>query len=202
MLLKLNSPSRHIQSGASLLEVLIAVLLLSFGMLALGGMMSYAVQMPKLAGYRSSATSIATGHIERMRANPDGFTTGQYASATIAGEPHTYNVQNWQVFQAHPTACSYPACTATTIAYADINETHAALRRELPGFAGMRVTCSGACNSSTRPEGDIWIMWSEPTTFAALDAGATDECPNPADAPTFTAFTAPKPRCLHIRFKL
>lgn len=202
MLLKSNTPSRNIQTGASLIEVLIAILILSFGMLALGSMMSYAVQLPKLAGYRSSATTIASGHIERMRANVVGFTTGQYASATIVGEPHTYNVQNWQILQDHPSACVYPACTATTTAYADINETHAALRRELPGYAGMRVTCSGACNSMSRPEGDIWIIWSEPTTFAGLDAGNTDECPNPSDTPTFTAFTSPKPRCLHIRFKL
>ena len=194
-------PSFH-QSGASLIEVLVAVLILSFGMLALGGMLSYAVQMPKLSGYRSSATTIAAAHIERMRANIAGFTSGQYASASIVGEPHTYDVQTWKTLQLHPIACLYPNCNSNSIAWADINETHAALRRELPGFAGMRVTCSGACNSMAAPEGDIWIIWSDPSTFAALDAGNSDECPNPSDAPTFTPFTAPKPRCLHLRFKL
>jgi len=190
------------QSGASLIEVLVAVLILSFGMLALGGMLSYAVQMPKLSGYRSSATSIATGHIERMRANIAGYTSGQYASASVVGEPHSYDVQFWKIGVLHPTACTYPTCTPQSIAWADINETHAALRRELPGWAGIRVTCSGACNSMATPEGDIWIMWSEPSAVAALDAGTSDECPDPTVAPTFTAFTSPKPRCLHMRFKL
>lgn len=194
--------ARKRQSGATLIEVLISILLLSFGMLALGGMMSYAVQMPKMAGFRSSATTIAAGHIERMRANVAGFSAGIYASATIVGEPHTYDKLVWQVKQDHATPCAYPACNSTTIAYQDINETHEAIRRELPGLAGMRVTCSGACNSMNRPEGDIWIIWSDPTTFAALDAGDSDECPNPTSAPTFTPFTVPKPRCLHIRFKL
>lgn len=194
--------TRSSQNGASLIEVLVAVLILSFGMLALGGMLSYAVQMPKLSGYRSSATTIATGHIERMRANVAGFRAGQYASATIAGEPHTYDVQFWKTSVLHPTACSYPACDSNGIAWADINETHAALRRELPGFAGIRVTCSGVCNSMTAPEGDIWIIWSEPATFASLDAGTSDECPDPTSAPTFAPFTSPKPRCLHMRFKL
>lgn len=190
------------QRGASLIEVLVAVLILSFGMLALGGMLSYAVQMPKLSGYRSSASSIASGHIERMRGNVGGFRSGQYASAAISGEPHTYGVEIWKVVELYPTACAYPACDATTIARADINDTFAAIRRELPGFAGMRVTCSGACNSTSTPEGDIWIIWDEPATFASLDGGTSDECPDPSITPTFTAFTSPKPRCLHMRFKL
>ena len=201
MITKHQTP--HRQGGASLIEVLVAVLILSFGMLALGGMLSYAVQMPKLSGYRSSATTIAAAHIERMRANVAGFRSGQYASASIVGEPHTYDVQTWKILQTHPTACIYPACNASSIAWADINETHQALRRELPGFAGIRVTCSGVCSSMTAPEGDIWVIWSEPATFAALDAGTSDDCPDPNSAVApFAPFTSPKPRCLHMRFKL
>jgi type IV pilus assembly protein PilV len=191
------------QTGASLIEVLVAVLILSFGMLALGGMLSYAVQMPKLSGFRSSATNIATSHIERMRANIDGFTAGKYASASVSTEPHTYNIQVWQVASETDGSCSYPNCNASGIAHKDINETHTALRRELPGWAGMRVTCSGACDSNpTSPEGDIWIIWSEPATFAALNSDTSDECPDPSSNPTFTPFVSPKPRCLHMRFKL
>ena len=47
------------QTGASLIEVLVAVLILSFGMLSLGGMMAYGVQLPKLAAYRADAATLA-----------------------------------------------------------------------------------------------------------------------------------------------
>lgn len=200
MLKKLMTISPRTQGGASLIEVLVAIVILSFGMLAIGGMLSYAVQMPKLSGYRSSATSIASAHIEHMRANAEGFRNGHYASGTgiTAGEPHSYDIQFWKVFQLHPNACAYPTCNAASIAWANINETHFALRSELPGFAGMRVTCSGTCDS----EGDIWIIWSEPANVAAIDGGTSDECPDPSSTPPFAAFSSPKPRCLHMRFKL
>lgn len=193
------------QQGASLLEVLVAVLILSFGLLALGGMLSYGVQMPKLSGYRASATIIATAHIERMRANVDGFRNSEYASAKYPTEPHTFGVQSWQTLiktVSDGGECVYPNCTADKVALIDINETHRALRRELPGFAGLRVTCTGSCNGLSRPEGDLWIIWSEPTTFASIDGGTSDECPDPNATPSFSPFPSPAPRCLHVKFKL
>ncbi len=175
------------QSGASLIEVLVAILVLSFGMLALGGMMAYAVQMPKLAAYRATATNLAASHIERMRANPAGFRAGNYT------ETMTFNATLPTV-----SPCAYPACTADSIATLDKNATNGALRRELPS-GGMRMTCTGAC---TALDGDLWVIWQEPSTFATLDALNSDECPDPSASPSFTAFPTPKPRCLRIRFKL
>jgi type IV pilus assembly protein PilV len=179
--------TKHHQTGASLIEVLVAVLILSIGMLALGGMLAYSVQMPKLAAYRSAATTLAASHIERMRANTEGFASGSYQ------ETMTYNLNLPAV-----VACAYPACTATTMGAMDKDETNRAIRRELP-MGGMRVTCNGACANL---DGDIWVMWQEPTTFAAISTANTDECPDPAADPAFTPFTTPKPRCLHVRFKL
>lgn len=180
-------PALRRQSGASLIEVLIALLILSFGMLSLGGMLAYSIQMPKLAAYRATAANLAAGHIERMRANKTGFSNQSYR------ETMTFNT-------TLPTVvpCAYPACTPDTLATLDKDETNRAIRRELPS-SGMRLTCTGAC---TAMAGDLWIIWTEPSTFAALDAGESDECPDPTTSPTFTAFTSPNPRCLHIRFQL
>lgn len=177
------------QSGASLIEVLVSILLLSFGMLSLASMLAYAVQLPKLAAYRATAANLAASHVERMRANTAGFALDAYQ------ETMSYGATLPSI-----TACVYPACTADTIATFDRNETNQAIRRDLPGnTAGMRVTCNGACSTL---DGDIWIIWQEPSTFSALSATNSDECPDPATAPSFTAFTDPPPRCLHIRFKL
>lgn len=177
------------QCGASLIEVLVAILLLSFGMLSLASMLAYAVQMPKLAAYRATAANLAASHVERMRANTAGFALDAYK------ETMTYGAS-----LASVTPCAYPACTADTISTLDKNATNQAIRNELPGnTAGMRVTCNGACSTLA---GDLWVIWQEPSTFSALNATNSDECPDPTTAPGFTAFTAPAPRCLHIRFKL
>lgn len=175
------------QGGSSLIEVLVAVVILSFGMLSLSGMLAYAVQMPKLAAYRAAAANLAAGHIERMRANTTGFANQTYK------ETMSYNADLPSV-----TPCTYPDCTADTIAALDKNETSLAIRRELP-LGGMRTTCAGAC---TELAGDIWIVWQEPATFAALNPENSDECPTATDEPAFTAFESPKPRCLHVRFRL
>jgi type IV pilus assembly protein PilV len=178
------------QAGASLIEVLVAVLILSFGMLALGGMLAYAVQLPKLSAYRATAVSLAAGHVERMRANSAGFAAGNYS------ETMTYTEALATCTGTCP--CVYPACTAATMATLDKNESGTAIRRELP-LGGMRVTCSGAC---ALMEGDIWVLWAEPNTIGAFNSSASDECPRPTDAPTFPALTNPVPRCVHIRFRL
>lgn len=178
------------QRGATLIEVLVAILILSFGVLALGSMLAFAVQLPKLAAYRAAAVAIAAGQVERMRANTAGYRGDSYAvTMTYTGEtaPHTTE-----------TVCVYPACTAASIAALDIYQTKQLLRQELPA-GGMRILCNGAC---TFLEGDIWVMWQEPTTGAALNAANSDECPDPTVNPSFTPFTAPKPRCVHIKFKL
>lgn len=174
------------QSGASLIEILVTILILSFGMLALSGMMAYAVQMPKFAAYRATAVSLAAGHIERMRANPTGFTAGAY------DETMTYSATLPTV-----TPCVYPLCDAAAIATLDKNETNRTLRRELPE-GGMRMVCNGPCSSL---EGNLWVMWQEPSTFAAVGAANSDQCPSPSDAPTFSGFTV-QPRCILIRFRL
>lgn len=184
------------QAGASLLEVLVAILILSFGMLALSGMLAFSVQMPKLAAYRATATALAASHIERMRANPLGFRNGSYT------EVMSYN--DGSVLAAPSTVgslCAYPACSPDTMANRDKHETKYALQKQLTPTAGMRVRCTSH-PTCTDMDGDLWIIWQEPTTFASLDATNADECPDRSANPTFTTFLSPKPRCLHVRFKL
>lgn len=190
--MKLNRSS---QSGASLIEVLIAVLILSFGMLALGGMMVYAIQAPKLAAYRATAVTQAGAYVERMRANKEGFAADRYL--TPGSEPITYKVAFPAVYAL--TSCTYPSCTPQQIAEFDTRETLQTLRRELSVLSGMRVTCNGTCNSG---EGDLWVIWDEPQQYGGLNFSSSDECPDPSAAPAFPAFTAPLPRCVHVRFKL
>lgn len=176
------------ERGATLIEVLVAILVLSFGMLALAGMMAYSVQLPKFAAYRATAAVLAADHVERIRANASGFAQDFYKETMTYGQTPTPH-----------TPCVYPNCTAQLLAQLDKFESNQAIRAALPQ-GGMRVTCNGACTSLS---GDLWVMWQEPTTFASLGAATSDECPDATVAPTFTPFTAAnQPRCLHIKFQL
>lgn len=170
------------QSGVTLIEVLVSILILSFGMLALGGMMAYAVQLPKLSGYRAAAATIAAGHIERMRANPVGFANGDY------------NVNSSYNIAVSLNNCTYPACSSTNTANMDKGMTNVLLRQELPN-GGMSVTRASVGGVFSNTAGDLWIIWDEPTGLAALDSAGSDNCPSAVTA-------TPKPRCLYVRFEL
>ena len=180
---------QHSQRGASLIEVLVAILILSFGMLALGAMLSLGVQLPKLAGYRATAANLASSHIERIRANPDGFKSNAYVAAL------SYD----GTFNNIPLAdCIYDQCSPSTLAIMDNAAMQQAIRIALPA-GGLLVTCdvqAGPCSSASY--GNIWIVWQEPSTFSALDPSSSDNCP----AQVTQTYTNPKPRCLYVRFKI
>jgi type IV pilus assembly protein PilV len=177
------------QKGASLIEVLVAILLLSFGMLSLGAMLSFAVQAPKLSGYRAIATNLANDHVERIRANPAGFAGGSYKTAS------SYDGSTGAISTiANPCSYAGTQCTDSTLADLDDNEVKQLVRLSLPS-GGMQVTCDPvACGVGAY--GNLWIMWEEPSTVSVLNAANTDNCP------ASVAAVSPKPRCLYVRFKL
>ena len=182
-------PSRT-QAGASLIEILIA-LLLSFGMLALGAMLSYAVQMPKLSGYRAMAVNLAAGHIERIRANPQGFSNGGY------DKPSSFDHSRTSLTLATADTCAYPGCDFTTLATIDVARTRQAVRAQLPagGMFMLRDNHSGILSTTG---GNLWIIWQEPDSHAALDPASSDNCPNEVTQLVANA----RPRCVYVRLKI
>ncbi len=59
-------------AGFSLLEVLVAILLLSVALLGLARLQTYSMQTTNSAYFRSQATALANDMIERVRLNPEG----------------------------------------------------------------------------------------------------------------------------------
>ncbi|AGX87175.1 type IV pilus modification protein PilV [Candidatus Symbiobacter mobilis] len=174
------------QSGASLIEVLVTVLVLSFGLLSLGSMLAVSVQLPKIAGLRATASVLASGHIERMRANIPAFIAGNY------NEELTYNGMR-KGLSKPSSDCVYPNCTPALLATLDRNYTNWKLDSELPA-GGMRVERD---TSAGVTDGNLWIIWNEPQTFAAINPSSSDQCPSQV-----ASFEDPKPRCLYVRFRL
>lgn len=68
------------QRGASLIEVLVALLIFTVGLLGLAAMQLNALQSMADSGQRSQSVWLMQDFIERMRANPSG-TAAQYAAA-------------------------------------------------------------------------------------------------------------------------
>ena len=175
------------QTGALLIEVLVAMLLLSFGMLSLGAMLSFSVQMPKLSGYRAVAVNLASSHIDRIRANPDGF--NHYKT------PLGQTV--WSFENIADKSCQYPNCNAASLATMDDAATRQAVRMALPA-GDMLVTCDTATCNKDSSYGNVWIVWQDPSIHAALDPSSSDNC----SAEVTKIYTDPKPRCIYVRFKL
>ena len=178
------------QDGSSLIEVLVTVLILSFGLLAMGAMMSYAIQLPKASGNRSIAISAGTDMIERMRANATTvspvFSINSYATNTFSA---TFPTSNTLTF-----SCTFPNCTQANIAAQDIATVQRQLNMQLPP-AGMSIQITDAANN----EGNLWIIWQEAQSFGNLNSTASSDNCNTA---TVALGLTPPPRCVYLPFKL
>lgn len=66
------------QHGFSMVEVLVALLILSIGLLGLAGMQTRSVQMNQSAAQSSQANFLAYDILDRMRANRNAAVNGDY----------------------------------------------------------------------------------------------------------------------------
>lgn len=176
------------QAGASLLEVLIAVLIMSFGLLGLGGLTAASVQYSKLAQYQTIGTQLANEYGDRMRANTDGFTVGVYDKVAV------YSASGTTV--TVPTCAISTACTPAEIGAIDQAEWVNSLKQRLPG--GDAYVERDTVNLLAV---NIWIMWTEPNlsygSDNSLSTGSSADCPANAITGLTTA-----PRCMFFRMSL
>ena len=160
--------------GATLIEILVSILVLSFGLLAVGNMMAYAMQLPKIAGNRAVASNLALDMIERMRANPAAFLANNYGAMTYTS-----------------LRCSYPDCTPQALATQDIDDLSRTARMQLPS-GGIMIENPGV---SAAGEGRVFVLWKEAASAGSL-GNRGDICPA---LPTDLAASAP--RCVMIKFR-
>lgn len=112
------------QRGSTLIEVLIALLVLSFGMMGMAGVQSVSLRGNQAAYFRTQATSLSMDIVERMRANLTGVGAGAYNN--VAGS-------------ATASCFTTAGCTSTQMADQDINDWLAQVTALLPG--GTAVVC-------------------------------------------------------------
>lgn len=68
----------HMQRGASMIEVLVALTVVAFGLLGLAGLQARSMSFQKDSFDRKAASEMAAQLAERVHANYDGFKAGNY----------------------------------------------------------------------------------------------------------------------------
>ena len=85
----MTKPPHSLMQGFTLLEVLIAIVVLSFGLMGLAGIQAVGVRNTHSANLRTLAVQQAYDMADRMRANAAGLAAGSYdaITATISADP-------------------------------------------------------------------------------------------------------------------
>ena len=129
--------------GFTLLEVLIAVVVLSIGLLGIAGLQAFSQRSNHSAYLRSQATALAYDMIDRMRANTAGVLSGAYnAIDTTSG---TYS---------NP-GCDTATCSSSQMAQYDMYDWQQELATQLPTGNG-KVTGAGVGSMFT-----VTVMWDD-----------------------------------------
>lgn len=124
------------QSGFTMLEVLIAIVVIAFGLLGLAGLQAFSLQNSQNASLRSAAVMAAQDMIDRMKANYNGVVNGNYhlPSATDYGT-------------AIATCTAVAGCSNADMARNDAFEWAQLVSTMLPGGQGI------ICLDSTPDDG-------------------------------------------------
>lgn len=165
--------NRH-QSGFTMLEVLISMVIIAFGLLGVAGLQAFALKNNQSAAQRNAAVLLAQDLADRVRANPAGALDGFY---------HQPDIGN---YGGPVSACDASAsCTTAQMAAKDLFEWQQRVRSTLPLGAGIvcidstphdGVNQGGpACDGTGGTNFVVKIWWSDDRTRSAAVAAATPQ---------------------------
>ena len=122
------------QRGSTMIEVLVSLLIVSFGLLGMAALQAGGIVSNQSAYYRTQAVSLANDMTDRMRANISAVTAGNYDDAAGAANNACYTTSS---------------CTAAQMAGNDIFVWNAAVAAALPG--GSAAVCLDASPDDGTP---------------------------------------------------
>lgn len=140
----------HSQQGFGLIEVLVALLVLSIGILGYAGLQLQAINSTEVAHYRTQAIAIADDLAERIAANPES-------------EAVYLDTDKWKLQQFPSTMpsgwdkCISSACTSTEMAENDILQIGTQAAQLLPGGQVSASECSSSSATC------ITVSWNDQT---------------------------------------
>jgi len=152
-------PSLHRQSGFSLLEVLVALLVISISLLGVAGMQAISIGNTGESGFRSIAATQAASMASAMSTNESYWQTGTALGAiavngtSVSVGGSTQTVPNCTSYGSSPIACN-----PTQLAYFDLSTWGQQLKNALPGGAGA-INCTGWVTGLTICQ--VQVTWLE-----------------------------------------
>ena len=167
----------HRSAGFSLLEVLVALVVLSIGLIGVAAVQVSSLKFTQTSQQRSMASNQLASMTERMRSNLSGVRQGFYAfSFPYASIPGAVPAA---VSASVPHPCS-GQCSPATLAQQDLRDWLVELNRALPN--GRAVITGDAANSWR-----ITIMWEEKDLTAGLKSTCLPALAAPAEAQCLSA---------------
>jgi type IV pilus assembly protein PilV len=142
---KINIASQ--QHGFSLIEVLVALLVLSIGLLGLAALQTTSLQYNTGSYFRTQSTFLAYDIIDRMRAN---------IAAVVDSDNNGYD-QPTTTMVTPPTNCDTADCSSADLALYDVRKWYDRITTALPDAA----TTPPTIQISSTKRVTITIRWKE-----------------------------------------
>ncbi|MGF1548025.1 MAG: type IV pilus modification protein PilV [Thiotrichales bacterium] len=150
-----HSRVRPAQGGFTIVEIMVALLILSIGLLGLASLQVIGVKNSGNAYYRTQAVMIANETVERIRMNKPAARNGEYDAAA-------------------------PACedaSGGTLAEQDLAQTACAVTNTLPGGSVEALNCAAGATAET-VDCALAIIWRETRQQGdASEDGGDDDAP-------------------------
>ena len=137
---------KKLVSGFTLLEVLIALLVLSVGLLGLAGLQTRGLATGHNAYLRSQAVLLAQDMAERIRVNTN------YVFSTESSSDNNYSIDYGQDLGSGD--CVNNGCNPTEIASFDVNQWLANIRNTLPSGDGSIAKIGNSYTITIRWDAD------------------------------------------------
>lgn len=147
------------QRGFSLVEVLVALLVLSIGLLGLAALQTTSLKYNTDSYTRTQSTILAYDIIDRMRLNPTGVSAGDYDAATSTDAASRVSTYNGCKSSASGCKCDAITadCNTTKLATFDLGKWYERLAATLPEASSNLATISRTSTNKVT----ITIRWKE-----------------------------------------
>jgi type IV pilus assembly protein PilV len=181
----------RLESGFSLIEVMVALVVVSIGLLGLAKMESLALASEDVSGTRTIAAMQASSLAAMMHADRGYWgSTSVTASAVVTGGAvgSTYNVTDTNLnYAASPSCTGTSTCSTVQLAANDLYNWGSGLQLLLPGYQAT-ITCTPAV-AAAPVTCTIIINWVE--NAVAANAQQTAAAMNALAGPSYTLNVEP-----------
>ncbi len=144
----------HRQSGFSMIEVLVALLVLAIGLLGLAMLQGQGLKFNTHAYTRTQATTLAYDILDRMRANPSGVGNGFYDVPSQSAAQAA--IDAFAACKTGACDCTQSVCDSANLAKYDLGLWYEMQGTLLPQAAGNLSTVERSGTQVT-----VTIRWHE-----------------------------------------